>query len=872
MEALKLDPGVNLKLVIRKSREQTLVFRVQDSSGDPYTIQDDFAFGVKRDARDKNYLFRLTTLPDGGITVNGNDLSVPLTEDHSNIDGREHYFELVNLTQKKNWVQGPLEVLTGNAPHYNTSSSATLSINTGDSVVEITVQGGGEVTAEAIDNALGYVPASKTRQLAINGKAFDLEGDREWVVAGGPIDVLNYGVLGDGQTDCFATVQQIITNNTGRKIVIGRYVAEVFILSQPLVLPEGTILEINGTLKLKDPVVKPLTSDVSIGAQGVSVDNSDGAYAVGQYVSVWDDNSPTQGGGGTRPAARGGVITQATETFVGFGKASEEAFSVSGNAQIMHTNSGIIINGSNVRISGTGVIDGNFDAHTDVQPLAWNNPAETGGCGIYNEGFDNVQIDGVTVQNWILHGIVYFNCGFGQLTNSKSINIHDKAVLLRAFSDGYLNNVEVNSFDEDGLSLYSSVTRCRINNITAYECARHGVLLNTENTKNNVFNNIHLRDNYSPIAITNAVGNVINNPYIIGDGATSPYAVSVNGGKAIEINDINVDGVSPANVINISGASEDVSVNRGSIRNNSTSVAFAAGGATQKRISFNDIVVDGVNNIFNIASGGSANDVVFRRCHITNYTNIGNVEGRARFVGMKGDFKTGNSSTATIKSGRTFVAINHGLSITPLPQNIIVTPTNAKGVGFWISDILSTSFTINVAEDPGAETATFTWAIVDQDIPVTNEVSYTDNYVSDFSSGVDGFTSTRAVAAGNQDGIGGKDDCLIFYASADNNTHQINKAAVSVGNYNRVSFEVFIPSGQSVVNGVRLLVNGSTVAYDVTGILDEWIRVTTNEFLASSATISFYLRGTSGTSFAGANSPNDDSAFIKNVVVEYRVP
>ncbi len=75
-------------------------------------------------------------------------------------------------------------------------------------------------------------------------------------------------------------------------------------------------------------------------------------------------------------------------------------------------------------------------------------------------------------------------------------------------------------------------------------------------------------------------------------------------------------------------------------------------------------------------------------------------------------YATATSSTATITSGNTYIAITHGLDITPTADLISVTPTNNLGAAseFWISDIGATTFRINVDTDPLAD-ATFSWNI-----------------------------------------------------------------------------------------------------------------------------------------------------------------
>ena len=78
-------------------------------------------------------------------------------------------------------------------------------------------------------------------------------------------------------------------------------------------------------------------------------------------------------------------------------------------------------------------------------------------------------------------------------------------------------------------------------------------------------------------------------------------------------------------------------------------------------------------------------------------------------------YVTENSGTATIGSSSTTVAVNHGLSYTPLINDIRVTPTNNLGnaAKFWVSNPTATQFTINIDSNPGGgNTATFSWRII----------------------------------------------------------------------------------------------------------------------------------------------------------------
>jgi len=59
-----------------------------------------------------------------------------------------------------------------------------------------------------------------------------------------------------------------------------------------------------------------------------------------------------------------------------------------------------------------------------------------------------------------------------------------------------------------------------------------------------------------------------------------------------------------------------------------------------------------------------------------------------------------NSGTATIASGATSVTVNHGLVCTP--SKVVITPLGQPSGNLWVSNITSTSFTINISTAPSS--------------------------------------------------------------------------------------------------------------------------------------------------------------------------
>lgn len=74
---------------------------------------------------------------------------------------------------------------------------------------------------------------------------------------------------------------------------------------------------------------------------------------------------------------------------------------------------------------------------------------------------------------------------------------------------------------------------------------------------------------------------------------------------------------------------------------------------------------------------------------------------------------TENSGTSTLVSGTTSIAVNHGLDVTPVIGDIIVTPIEAWGnmTQFYIGNYTSTQFTIYANINPGQD-VDFAWKAI----------------------------------------------------------------------------------------------------------------------------------------------------------------
>jgi len=143
-------------------------------------------------------------------------------------------------------------------------------------------------------------------------------------------------------------------------------------------------------------------------------------------------------------------------------------------------------------------------------------------------------------------------------------------------------------------------------------------------------------------------------------------------------------------------------------------------------------------------------------------------------------------------------------------------------------------------------------------------------YESDFSSGVDGWTETRATAAGNIDSIGGEDNWLRITIDTTNNSHFIlSDSMIDTGKSYNVSLKYFIPSTNSHMDGVRVELGNSGAdgedleATDASTTHNEAI-ISTGDFVS--------IRGLDGGNEVINDTGGDDVFYVKEIrVVELPV-
>lgn len=127
-----------------------------------------------------------------------------------------------------------------------------------------------------------------------------------------------------------------------------------------------------------------------------------------------------------------------------------------------------------------------------------------------------------------------------------------------------------------------------------------------------------------------------------------------------------------------------------------------------------DRLIDGGGEALNLQINPSVGidnitiDIAWAMLLVDGYARVSEYMPPQNSIGI-----TTNTGTAVIPSGSTSVVVTHNISGIPKLHNIHVNPTNNLGnaTKYWIVDDTSNQFSIYVDVDPGATTATFSWAI-----------------------------------------------------------------------------------------------------------------------------------------------------------------
>jgi len=149
----------------------------------------------------------------------------------------------------------------------------------------------------------------------------------------------------------------------------------------------------------------------------------------------------------------------------------------------------------------------------------------------------------------------------------------------------------------------------------------------------------------------------------------------------------------------------------------------------------------------------------------------------------------------------------------------------------------------------------------------TNQWSYggdTVTYTSDFSAGIDGWSNSNATASSVADPV---DAGNVMKVTVDTslNQHYVQGGPIFNNNTYSVSTQVYVPSSNSLLNGIMTYYNGGGLRRDYPNIAtDQWVTLTSSGTVSSGQTLS--VRGLSGADY-NFQGNGTDVFYIRNVVI-----
>lgn len=138
-------------------------------------------------------------------------------------------------------------------------------------------------------------------------------------------------------------------------------------------------------------------------------------------------------------------------------------------------------------------------------------------------------------------------------------------------------------------------------------------------------------------------------------------------------------------------------------------------------------------------------------------------------------------------------------------------------------------------------------------------------YTSNFSAGVDGWVAlSNITVTGNIDSIGGLNDTLRLVPNTANNIHAIYKSGLKSGRRYRISFNYYISSGNSNVDGFNLALGSGNFLGVHTATQDAWTYYEV-EGTCTTASNLMLLYLTDGGSTVFQDAGGDDVMYVRDV-------
>ena len=308
----------------------------------------------------------------------------------------------------------------------------------------------------------------------------------------------DFGACGDGLTDDSAAIQRALDSGAPRVVIP----PGCYLLRRVLEPAAGQCVVINGTLKIADAEQTPLARDVRSGDTKVLVHDAS-LFHVGDTISLHDDNLPIQGGGRKvrRERAGHGTILAIDGNELRLDRAALREFSPAANGLAARQNGALWIRHSGVRICGTGSLEGNWSNQLNAAPGFLDVDCSevfqaASGVTVQGESWlENVIIEGITIENFTLHGVSLTRTEMSVVRNVTVRGVHDKSIMLWHCRDcRIVGNTCRDSIFEDGIMLHQVFD-------PAEDCRR--IFIEGNLCRNNPRFGIHVGDGHSEIHLAN---------------------------------------------------------------------------------------------------------------------------------------------------------------------------------------------------------------------------------------------------------------------------------------------------------------------------------------------------------------------------------
>ena len=362
---------------------------------------------------------------------------------------------------------------------------------------------------------------------------------------------------------------------------------------------------------------------------------------------------------------------------------SLECYIVGGGVENCRVNSRIESNCLNITVKNFQIFDNNFDVDGD-----------------------NSTIDNCFFKN----STIIFR---GKLSSLNNSNLENSFLSFTANGGSVLGNKFFNITSPYALvtSTNSNLDILISNNI--FENSENGFINILNTSRVSIINNKFLKsatvtNTSGPIVISQSNNILISNNYFFDSSASM---IRITTGSLIFISNNYFESY------RLTGIDSNPSTNTDIVNNKFTGTTQSNGRAILVRSSSSNINVKGNFMTGQDArievTGTTATNIVLDNNYLSSINIASGLLAQTRTLRNIG-YVTENSGSATITSLNTSVVVNHGINRLPSLSNISITPQNSLGNSskFWISNVTTTQFTINVDVSPSSIDAIFSWKVI----------------------------------------------------------------------------------------------------------------------------------------------------------------